>query len=108
MDSFAVKDPFADLDDTQRTFVRPNPGGRAEAARTDAATAAPSAAESVAPEHGLDYLFGWKAKRRSTHGVHRFGEVEQAPCGGLLKNCKRRNGQNAVALRLCCRVFIIY
>ena len=27
MDSFAVKDPFADFDD-QRTFVKPNPGGR--------------------------------------------------------------------------------
>ena len=56
MDSFAVKDPFADLDDTQRTFVRPNPGGRAEAARSDAATASAPAAETVAPEHGLNPL----------------------------------------------------
>lgn len=56
MDSFAVKDPFADLDETQRTFVRPNPGGRAEAARSDAAASAAPPSDAAVPDHGLNPL----------------------------------------------------
>ena len=53
MDSFAVKDPFADLDDTQHTFVKPNPGGRVLPQREEAA---PAASGGPAPDQGLNPL----------------------------------------------------
>jgi type VI secretion system protein ImpK len=56
MDSFAIKDPFADPDDTQHTFVRPNPAGRAETARSDAASSSAAALDAAVPEHGLNPL----------------------------------------------------
>ena len=57
MDSFAVKDPFAEFDD-QRTFVKPNPGGRAapQRAAESAGAAAGQAGEAAGPDQGLNPL----------------------------------------------------
>src|SRR3954470_8014193 len=54
MDSFVVKDPFADLDETQHTFLKPNPGGRAMPQRPESAAVAGS--EGAAPDQGLNPL----------------------------------------------------
>jgi type VI secretion system protein ImpK len=57
MDSFAVKDPFADFDD-QRTFVKPNPGGRAATPRTPEPAGAfvGGPGDAAAPDQGLNPL----------------------------------------------------
>jgi type VI secretion system protein ImpK len=55
MDSFAVRDPFADFDDNDRTFVKPNPGGQAAPARP-LEHAPPPAVEEAPSEHGLNPL----------------------------------------------------
>ena len=58
MDSFAVKDPFADLDETQRTFVKPTPGGRPGTPRPgeSAPAATSTTADATAPDQGLNPL----------------------------------------------------
>lgn len=60
MDPAAINDPFGDIDDAQRTFIRPNPGGRAAAAArppAPASEAEPGAAGDTAPpERGLNPL----------------------------------------------------
>lgn len=65
MGTFTAKDPFADLDDAQRTFVKPNPGGRtvplrasdiAAATAAFAAGAAGAPADAAAPDQGLNPL----------------------------------------------------
>jgi type VI secretion system protein ImpK len=56
MDSFAVKDPFADFDETQRTFVKPNPGGRSAGPREAAAGLAQGSPEASAPDQGINPL----------------------------------------------------
>src|SRR5512133_160916 len=63
MESIA-KDPFADFDDTQRTFIKPNPGGMTVPLRASdiaAATAAFAAGslgapDAAAPDQGLNPL----------------------------------------------------
>ena len=44
------EDPFAEPDDTDRTVIRPNPGGRLSSVASPAPTAAPSEAPQVAAE----------------------------------------------------------
>jgi type VI secretion system protein ImpK len=62
MGTFTAKDPFADLDDAQRTFVKPNPGGRtvplraSDIAAATAAFAAGAPADAAAPDQGLNPL----------------------------------------------------
>src|SRR5688500_6176975 len=60
MEPSPVHDPFADLDDQQRTFIKPNPGGRpitrpVETPPTLTAAAA-TAADLAAPDDGLNPL----------------------------------------------------
>ena len=55
MDSFAVRDPFGDIDDRDRTFVKPNPGGQAAPARLPEAAAA-DLAEAAPADQGLNPL----------------------------------------------------
>ena len=54
----AINDPFADLDDQQRTFIKPNPGGRTTIPRpVDQTTVADAAAaEHAPPDAGLNTL----------------------------------------------------
>jgi type VI secretion system protein ImpK len=54
MNPSAVQDPFAEDDETQHTFMKPNPGGRA--ATMAETTVAPTAAEPETPETGLNPL----------------------------------------------------
>src|SRR5262245_53018652 len=54
MDSFAIRDPFADFDAQDRTFVKPNPGG--QPGPGGSATAAGAAPEEAPAEHGLNPL----------------------------------------------------
>jgi type VI secretion system protein ImpK len=55
METYA--DPFADFDDTQRTFIKPNPGGRSTPQRPpETGTAATAGADAAAPDHGLNPL----------------------------------------------------
>ncbi|MDN3920006.1 DotU family type VI secretion system protein [Roseateles violae] len=58
MDPSALNDPFADLDDQQRTFIRPSPGGRNPAARSaePAVSGEGSPTEQAAPDEGLNPL----------------------------------------------------
>lgn len=59
MDPSAINDPFAGFDDEQRTFMKPNPGGRAGSARTtDAPTGTdlPGLPDAAPPDHGLNPL----------------------------------------------------
>ena len=61
MDPAAINDPFGDVDDAQRTFIRPNPGGRAS---SPPRMAAPSGGDAdgatpvdlAPPERGLNPL----------------------------------------------------
>lgn len=43
----------------------------------------------VAPEHGLDYFFAWKAKRCFTHRVHRLGKIDQVFLRRLAQESQR-------------------
>jgi len=57
MDPSAINDPFADLDDQQRTFIKPNPGGRAaRPGEPVTASDAQGAADTPAPGAGLNPL----------------------------------------------------
>jgi type VI secretion system protein ImpK len=59
MDPSAINDPFASLDDQQRTFIKPNPGGRAGIMRLPGdATNSDVAAmpDLAAPDQGLNPL----------------------------------------------------
>lgn len=58
MDPSAIHDPFAELDDQQRTFIKPNPGGRTAPLRTGATPPSPETGtdEAGAPETGLNPL----------------------------------------------------
>ncbi|GAB3772206.1 DotU family type VI secretion system protein [Ramlibacter monticola] len=56
MDSFAVRDPFADFDDKDRTFVKPNPGGQAAAPARLPDPAAGPLPEETPSDHGLNPL----------------------------------------------------
>jgi type VI secretion system protein ImpK len=57
MDSFAIRDPFAELDDQDRTFVKPNPGGQAAPGRPAGAAPGPLPTSEDAPvDHGLNPL----------------------------------------------------
>lgn len=57
MESHALHDPFAGLDETQRTFVKPNPGGQPGAQRSfEAPAPAPSAVDAGTPDQGLNPL----------------------------------------------------
>jgi type VI secretion system protein ImpK len=58
MDPSSVNDPFAEFDG-QRTFIRPDPGGRAGTPRSSELPSEPStttAAEVTVPAHGLNAL----------------------------------------------------
>ena len=58
MDPSAINDPFAQLDEQQRTFIKPNPGGRTGPQRAFGAEAtrdAPAGALTT-PDHGLTPL----------------------------------------------------
>ncbi|HET8744252.1 MAG TPA: DotU family type VI secretion system protein [Ramlibacter sp.] len=54
MDSFAIRDPFADLGEQDRTFVKPTPGGQPGAAPPSAPAAA--VPDEAPAEHGLNPL----------------------------------------------------
>lgn len=60
MDPAAINDPFGDIDDAQRTFIRPNPGGRGAAAPRPTPPASesdsPTAGDAAPPERGLNPL----------------------------------------------------
>ncbi len=56
MDSFAMRDPFADFDGSERTFVKPNPGGQAMPARPVDGDAPEIQDEAPAPDPGLNPL----------------------------------------------------
>jgi type VI secretion system protein ImpK len=56
MEPSAIKDPFADFDEQQRTFIKPNPGGRAAIPRPVDAAAPGAAGEAAAPDQGLNPL----------------------------------------------------
>lgn len=58
MDPSAINDPFADLDDQQRTFIKPNPGGRAASARSvdPSPTGEHAVPDPAAPDAGLNPL----------------------------------------------------
>jgi len=58
MERPAINDPFADLDDPQRTFIKPNPGGRTTIPRpADPPTVPDAAAADLAPpDAGLNPL----------------------------------------------------
>jgi len=55
MEPFATRDPFADFDD-QRTFIKPNPGGRGTLQRAAEPTSAESSIEPASAEQGLNRL----------------------------------------------------
>ena len=56
MDSFAVRDPFADFDDKDRTFVKPSPGGQAAIPARPVDTAAAPPPDETPSDHGLNPL----------------------------------------------------
>jgi len=59
MEPSPIHDPFADLDEQQRTFIKPNPGGRTTITRpvdTPTTTIESAAADLAAPEDGLNTL----------------------------------------------------
>lgn len=57
MDSFAMRDPFADFDGSDRTFVKPNPGGQPLPPRAATEAAPVDAGEDpLPPDPGLNPL----------------------------------------------------
>lgn len=61
MDPAAINDPFGDVDDAQRTFIRPNPGGRiapprASAPRPPEDAGPGESSDTAPPERGLNPL----------------------------------------------------
>ena len=58
MDPSAINDPFAQLDEQQRTFIKPNPGGRTGPQRAFGAEATRDApaGDLSTPDHGLNPL----------------------------------------------------
>src|SRR4051794_7047935 len=61
MDPAMTNDPFGDVDDAQRTFIRPTPGGRSASLRmsVDRGAAEPEGVPTIdaaSPERGLNPL----------------------------------------------------
>jgi type VI secretion system protein ImpK len=59
MEPSAINDPFAQFDEQQRTFIKPNPGGRSGTRSVEGGTGSgefPTAPEPAAPDQGLNPL----------------------------------------------------
>ena len=114
MDSFAIKDPFADPDETQHTFVRPNPAGRAEALRADAVSPGAGAADPVVAEQGLNPLVALAnplllavPQLRATRRVDDVGALRNALAQGVRDFATRAAAQGIAAERVMAARYVL-
>jgi type VI secretion system protein ImpK len=114
MDSFAVKDPFADLDETQHTFVKPNPGGRAAPPRAEAATATALQGDGPAPDQGLNPLVALANRLllvvpqlRATRQVEDVGALRNALAQGIRDFAARAAAEGIAPERVMAARYVI-
>jgi len=89
MDSFAIRDPFAEFGEQDRTFVKPTPGGQPGAV-PPAAPAAAAGPEDAPADHGLNPLLALANRLllavpqlRSTRHVEDVAALRNALAQGL-------------------------
>jgi type VI secretion system protein ImpK len=116
MDSFAVKDPFADFDETQRTFVKPNPGGRPGTPRPgeSAPAATSTAADATAPDQGLNPLVALSNRLllvvpqlRSTRQVDDVDSLRNSLAQGIRDFAARAAAQGIAPERVMAARYVI-
>jgi type VI secretion system protein ImpK len=114
MDSFAVKDPFADFDETQRTFVKPNPGGRSAGPREAAAGLAQGSPEASAPDQGINPLVALANRLlllvpqlRATRQVEDVGALRNALAQGIRDFATRAAAEGIAPERVMAARYVI-
>ena len=123
METFAAKDPFADFDDTQRTFVKPSPGGRtvplrasdiAAAAAAFASAGAGAPGDAAAPEQGLNPLVALANRLllvvpqlRATRQVDDVGALRNSLAQGIRDFAARAASQGIAPERVMAARYVL-